>query len=223
MWLPCTLNMQHSVWESRLTCGSCAQLTCSILIYVHVFHLPHSFQDEVARTQERHKFKQQVLDQRNYATCSTVHVFTGSTVHVLHVVPYTFSEIADRNWNYIPSGCVVPGSRFFHTFGCCFVNCRGVLMRCTISGFLVLLGWAPCQVGTRFVELASLSSKSTCNLCVAFGVQGAVLASAFLCPVCSISWLGSSREEGPIPIGELEKIDLMFVCKVGDICWLKLK
>ena len=72
-------------------------------------------------------------------------------------------------------------------------------------------------------ELASLSSKSTCNLCVAFGVQGAVLASAFLCPVCSISWLGSSREEGPIPIGELEKIDLMFVCKVGNICWLKLK
>ena len=102
-----------------------------------------------------------------YCTC-----FTCSTVHVL---PYTFSEIADRSWNCkgvkLHSGCVVPGSRSFHTFGCCFANCRGGLMRWTISGFLVFLGWAPCQVGTRLVELASLSSKSTCNLCVAFGVQ----------------------------------------------------
>ena len=133
--------------------------------------------------------------------------FTCSTVHVL---PYKFSEIADRSWNCkgvkLPSGCVVPASRSFHTFGCCFVNWRGGLMRWTISGFLVLLGWAPCQVGTRLVKLASLSSKSTCNLYVAFGVQGAVLVSAFLCPVCSIRWSGSSREEGPIPIGELEKI-----------------
>ena len=152
--------------------------------------------------------------------------------HVLtHVQGFSsgilFSEISDWNCNCkgvkLPSGCVVPGSRSSHTFGCCFVNCRGGLMRWTISGFLVLLGWAPCQVGTRPVELAGLSSKSTCNLCVAFGVQGAVLASAFLCPVCSISWLGSSREEGPIPIGELEQIDLMCVFKVGDICWLILK
>ena len=143
--------------------------------------------------------------------------------HFLHVLPYTFSEIADRNWNCkgvkLPSGCVVPGSWSFHTFGCCFVNWRGGLMRWTISGFLVHLGWAPCQVGTGLVKLASLSSKSTCNLCVAIGVQGAVLASAFLCPVCSISWLGSSREEGPMPIGELDKIDLMFVCKVGNFYW----
>ena len=144
-----------------------------------------------------------------YNTC-----FTCSTIHIL---PYTFSEIAYRKWNYkgvkLPSDCVVPGSWSFHTFGCCFVNWRGVLMRWTISDFLFILGWAPCQVGTRLVELASLSSKSICNLCVAFGVQGAVLASAFLCPVCSISWLGSSREEGPIPIGELDEIDLMFVCE----------
>ena len=157
---------------------------------------------------------------------NSVSLWAWHTFYRTHL-PYTFSETADRIWNCkgvkLPSGCVVPGSWSFHTFGCCFVNWRGGLMRWTISGFLVLLGWAPCQVGTRLVELASLSSKSTCNLCVAFGVQGAVLASAFLCPVCSISWLGSSREEGPIPIGELEKIDLMFVCKVGDICWLKLK
>ena len=35
---------------------------------------------------------------------------------------------------------------------------------------------APCQVGTRSVKLAGLSSKCTCNLCVAFGVQGTHLA-----------------------------------------------
>ena len=36
-------------------------------------------------------------------------------------------------------------------------------------------------------KLAPLSSKSTCNFHVAFGVQGTLLASAFLCPVCSHS------------------------------------
>ena len=30
VWLPCMVNMQHSVWESWLTCGPCAWLTCSI-------------------------------------------------------------------------------------------------------------------------------------------------------------------------------------------------
>ena len=35
---------------------------------------------------------------------------------------------------------------------------------------------APCQVVRRVVKLAVLSSKSTCNLCVAFGVQGTHLA-----------------------------------------------
>ena len=112
--------------------------------------------------------------------------FTCSTIHVLQ---YTFSEIPYRNWNYkgvkLPSGCVVPGSWSFHTFRCCFVNWRWGLMRWTISGSLVLLGWAPCQFGTRLVKLASLSSKSTCNLCVAFGVQGAVLTSI---PVSSLQY-----------------------------------
>ena len=41
----------------------------------------------------------------------------------------------------------------------------------------------PCQVGTRSVKLAGLSSKSTCNS-VAFGDQGAVLAPVFLWIVC---------------------------------------
>ena len=44
------------------------------------------------------------------------------------VLPYTFSQVSDRSCNYkgveLPSGCVVPGSRSIHTFGCCFVNCR---------------------------------------------------------------------------------------------------
>ena len=35
---------------------------------------------------------------------------------------------------------------------------------------------APCQVVRRAVKLAVLSSKSICNLCVAFGVQGTHLA-----------------------------------------------
>ena len=35
---------------------------------------------------------------------------------------------------------------------------------------------APCQVVRRAVKLAVLSSKSTCNLCVTFGVQGTLLA-----------------------------------------------
>ena len=36
----------------------------------------------------------------------------------------------------------------------------------------VHLGKSTCQVVRRVVKLAVLSSKSTCNLCVAFGVQG---------------------------------------------------
>ena len=44
---------------------------------------------------------------------------------------------------------------------------------------------APCQVVRRAVKLALFSSKSICNLCVAFGVQGTHLA--VLCiPVSSL-------------------------------------
>ena len=45
---------------------------------------------------------------------------------------------------------------------------------------------APCQVGTRLVELVSLSSKSDSTF-VDDRVQGTLLASVFLCPVCSTS------------------------------------
>ena len=59
----------------------------------------------------------------------TIHMFYRTRFYMFHVLSYTFSEIADRNWNYkgvkLPSGCVVPGSWSVHTFGCCFVNWRG--------------------------------------------------------------------------------------------------
>ena len=42
---------------------------------------------------------------------------------------------------------------------------------------------APCQVVRRVVKLALFSSKSICNLCVAFGVQGTHLAGI---PVSSL-------------------------------------
>ena len=44
--------------------------------------------------------------------------------------------------------------------------------------FRVEFTWerAPCQVVRRAVKLALFSSKSICNLCVAFGVQGTHLA-----------------------------------------------
>ena len=45
---------------------------------------------------------------------------------------------------------------------------------------------APCQVGTRLVKLAGLSSKSDSTF-VNDRVQGTLLASVFLYPVCSIS------------------------------------
>ena len=39
------------------------------------------------------------------------------------------------------------------------------------------LGGAPCQVGTRLVKLADLSSKSICNFCCTWSDLGAVLAT----------------------------------------------
>ena len=152
------------------------------------------------------------------------HMFLPYTYY--HTCFHRFQiEVATiRGWNY-PLAVLCQDLGLFTPLAAVLSIAEGGggLKRWTISGFLVLLGWAPCQVGTRSVKLAGLSGKSTCNLCVAFGVQGAVLASAFLCPVCSISWMGSSREEGPFPIGELDKIDLVFVCKVGDILLVEFK
>ena len=61
-------------------------------------------------------------------------------------------------------------------FGCCLVNSCGGLKK--VNLFRVGFIWerAPCQVVRRAVKLALFSSKSICNLCVAFGVQGTHLA-----------------------------------------------
>ena len=108
------------------------QLICSILIDVGVLHLKKLC----------YMFYHTCF-QIFYCTCFYMFYHTCFYMfyhtHFLHVLSYTFSEIVDRNWNYkgvkLPSGCVVPGSMSFHTFGCCFVNWRGVLMRCTIQAF----------------------------------------------------------------------------------------
>ena len=69
-----------------------------------------------------------LIQYSNCVSLCTWHMFyhTHFTCSTIHVLPYTFSEIADRNWNFkgvkLPSGCVVPGSWSFHTFGCFFVN-----------------------------------------------------------------------------------------------------
>ena len=63
-----------------------------------------------------------------YCACFLPYMFnrTRFSCCTIHILPYMFSEIADRNWNSkgvkLPSGCVVPGSWSVHTFGCCFVN-----------------------------------------------------------------------------------------------------
>ena len=222
-----------AIWsDSGVTCGSCTQKMCrfqidltKICIYIQA---NISFRNCVKCEGIWSKILRVFISKQCSILPYTCSVYHTRYYHIR--LPYTFSEISDRSCNYkgveLPSGCVVPGSRSIHTFGCCFVNCRGGLKRWTISGFLVLLGWAPCQVGTRSVtKLAGLSSKSTLQpLCCILWVQGAVLASPFLCPVCSISWMGSSREEGPIPIGELDlKLICCYVCKVGDILLVEFK
>ena len=59
----------------------------------------------------------------------TLLLYTFSHVSIIHVLLHMFLLVSDRSCNYkgvkLPSGCVVPRSRSIHTFGCCFVNCRG--------------------------------------------------------------------------------------------------
>ena len=86
-----------------------------------VLQLSHSFSVEAIRTGERNcvifkqtfhltdfKLKQQEYEQKNCATCSTVHVFTHYTIHILHALPYTFYRI--------PYECIC--DRFHHR-QCC--------------------------------------------------------------------------------------------------------
>ena len=60
-------------------------------------------------------------------------------------------------------------------FGCCLVNSCGGLRKGEPVKSWVHLGKST-MPGCQIVKLAVLSSKSTCNLCVAFGVQGTHLA-----------------------------------------------
>ena len=53
----------------------------------------------------------------------------------------------------------------FYFFGCCLVNSCGGLFRWIHLALDSTWEGAPCQVGTRLVKLAGLSSKSTCNIC----------------------------------------------------------
>ena len=86
-------------------------------------------------------------------------------------------------WVELPSGWFVPGSCVYLTFDCCLVNCCGGLLGRPVQSLVHLLrNTVPghhkdCQIG---------SSEQQVHLqpCVAFGVQSALLAGAFLCPVC---------------------------------------
>ena len=53
----------------------------------------------------------------------------------------------------------------FYFIGCCLVNSCGGLFRWIHLALDSTWEGAPCQVGTRLVKLAGLSSKSTCNIC----------------------------------------------------------
>ena len=70
--------------------------------------------------------------------------------------------------------------------------------------FRVWSAWegAPCQVGTRLVKLASLSSKSTCNFCCIWSS-----GCSFGCciPESSLQYqlIGKLLGVGLIPIGEI--------------------
>ena len=79
---------------------------------------------------------------------------------------------------------------------------------------LVCLGGAPCQVGTGLVKLASLSSKSDCNL---FGCMKSSGYSFGCCiPVSSLQYqLIGKLLGGSNPIGEISD----HLNKVGDTFW----
>ena len=100
-------------------------------------------------------------------------------------------------WVKLPSGCVVPGS-------CSPCNFWLLFCKILLGGCLSVPFWLGGSLGkehhAKLVQDLSnwqVWAASPIATFVAFGVQGAVLASAFLCPVCSISWLGSSWEVGP--------------------------
>ena len=63
---------------------------------------------------------------------------------------------------------------------------------------------APCQVGTRSVKLAGLSSKSTCNICC---IWSSGYTFGLCIPVSSLQYqlIGKLLGSGTYPIGELSQ------------------
>ena len=63
---------------------------------------------------------------------------------------------------------------------------------------------APCQVGTRSVKLAGLSSKSTCNICC---IWSSGYTFGLCIPVSSLQYqlIGKLLGSGTHPIGELSQ------------------
>ena len=116
----------------------------------------------------------------------------------------------------LPSGCVVPGSCLHVILGCRFVNFCGGLFKCTFLTIWFTWEGAPCQVGTRLVKLAGLSSKSTCNICCTWSSG---CSFGFCIPVSSLQYqlIGKRLGCGTYPVGELNKIDLILVWKVGEL------
>ena len=120
----------------------------------------------------------------------------GRSISVVWMLFRYYFFISDPIWccltcGKLPSSWVVLGS---------WSNVIFWLLSCKFSGGLIrwilLAMWftwegAPCLVGTRLVKLAGLSSKSTCNICCIWS-SGCSFGCCILCPVCSISWLGSS-------------------------------
>ena len=144
MWLTYTINMQDfGVHRFHVDLLKMSQITViSPTIYSH----------EMLHCMQFSAYVLQVFPYTFHRTC-------------LHVSLYMFSVISDWNSNCkgvkLPSGCVVPRSRSFHTFGCCFVNCRGgadEVDHFRLSGppgLSTMPGWYYCVV-VNYTEFNSL-------------------------------------------------------------------
>ena len=120
-------------------------------------------------------------------------------------------------WVKLPSGCVVPGS-------CSPCNFWLLFCKILLGGCLSVPFWLSGSLGKEhhaklvqdFVKLAGLSSKSNCNICCIWSSG----CSFGLCiPVSSLQYqlIGKLLGSGTHPAGELNKIDLIVVCKVGEL------
>ena len=94
------------------------------------------------------------------------------------MVNFRFSEmvvIVNLRLNCLP-GVLSWDLALSNIFGCCLVNYCGGLRKGEPVQSWVHLGKSTMPGCEKGVKLALFSSKSICNLCVAFGVQGTHLA-----------------------------------------------